>query len=108
MTKATLRCATRISSSVPSRIVDTDLNEFGNHYGFVKIKFEYDYKTYEFKVPYTRPYTNQKIGKFANLLNLNQRRSLNNEEFTAIIERITHNYSANPAIEIPCEIALAI
>jgi hypothetical protein len=107
MIKATLRFATRINSFVPSRIVETDLADFETQHGFVNIKFTYDGKIYEFKVPYTRPYTNKEIGKFANLLNLNQRRGLNNEEFKAFTERITDNFSANPAIEISCEFALA-
>jgi hypothetical protein len=74
--------------------------------GIVALHFNYDNITYDFNVPFTRPYLNQAEGKFANLLNLNQARNRNNQEFQNIIERITDNYTANPAIEIECQIQL--
>jgi hypothetical protein len=107
MLKATLRCAARQNALTPSRILKTDLSDIGRN-GSVKISFEYQNQRYEFVVPFTRPYTNKEEGKFANLINLNQQGEENNTEFAEFIERITNNYSANPAIEIPCEIALAI
>jgi hypothetical protein len=100
-----LRCASNITSAIPSRIVNADLSLFHRR-GIVALHFSYDNITYDFNVPFTRPYLNQAEGKFANLLNLNQARSRNNQEFQNIIERITDNYTANPVIEIPCQIQL--
>lgn len=103
--KATLRCASKINTAVPSRIVETDLAPFQRR-GIVAVKFSYNNTTYDFEVPFTRPYVNQEAGQFANLLNLNQARARNNMEFQALIENITNNYTANPAIEIECEVLL--
>jgi hypothetical protein len=101
MTNATLRCAARQKAFTPSRIVETDFSKVDRN-GKVKISFEYENRPYEFVVPYTRPYTNKEEGKFANLINLNQQGEDNNTAFAEFIERITNNYSINPAIEIPC------
>ena len=103
--KAKLRCATHIKSAVPSRIVEADLTPFQRK-GLVSLQFSYNNTNYGFVVPFTRPYIDKEAGKFANLLNLNQARAQNNLEFQALIERITNNYTANPAIEIACEIQL--
>ncbi len=103
--EATLRCATRLNSTVPSRIVKTDLQSYGR-LGVVKITFTYNNQTHTYQVPFTRPYTNKAEGKFANLLNLNQQRNENNQTFEEFIMRITNNYQADPAIEIPCKVAL--
>lgn len=104
-TSATLRCATKINSSVPSRIVEADLTLFQRK-GIVALQFNYDNTNYDFEIPFTRPYTNKEAGTFANLLNLNQSRTQNNEQFQSLIERITNDYTANPAIEIACQIQL--
>lgn len=98
---AILRCATNLNSFVPSRIVKADLQEFGRE-GQVRIQFEYGNVAYDFTVPFLRPYTNKEAGKFANLLNLNQTRTGKNEAFKEFIEKITHQYTIDPAIEIPC------
>jgi hypothetical protein len=107
MIDATLRCAARQKAFTPSRILKTDLSDIGRN-GRVKISFEYQNRTHEFIVPFTRPYTNQEEGKFANLINLNQQREENNTEFSEFIERITNYYSKNPAIEISCRFELVI
>lgn len=100
---ANLRCATHIKSFVPSRIVDTDLKDFGRE-GVIKIQFTYGNKPYEFQVPYTRPYADKATLRFANVLNLNQKGKDNNDEFQKFIIEITKNFQINPAIEIPCTI----
>jgi hypothetical protein len=100
-TNAILRCATNLNSFVPSRIVKADLQAYGRE-GIVKIRFEYENSTFDFKVPFLRPYTNKAAGQFANLLNLNQSRSGKNEAFKEFIEKITHHHTVNPAIEIFC------
>jgi hypothetical protein len=103
ISNATLRCGTNINSKVPSRIVKTDLKNYGRT-GTLKIKFSFKQINYDFEVPFTRPYTNKAQGIFANLLNLNQQRGLNNQAFEEFISSITHNYTVNPPIEIPCKI----
>ena len=103
--EATLRCASRLNSTVPSRIVKADLQNYGRT-GVVKITFTYNDQTHEFQVPFTRPYTNKAKGKFANLLNLNQQRNENNQKFEEFVMRTTNNYQTDPAIEIPCKVAL--
>jgi hypothetical protein len=103
--EATLRCASRLNSTVPSRIVKADLQNYGRT-GVVKITFTYNDQTHEFQVPFTRPYTNKAKGKFANLLNLNQQRNENNQTFEEFVIRTTNNYQADPAIEIPCKTSL--
>lgn len=101
--EAVLRCATNIDSFVPSRIVKTNLIDFGRE-GYIKVWFTYDSKDYEFVIPYKRPYKNKAANQFANLLNLNQRRGENNEEFQELVRRITHDFQVYPGIEIPCQI----
>jgi hypothetical protein len=85
--------------------VEADLTPFQRK-GLVSLKFSYNNTNYDFEVPFTRPYIDKEAGKFANLLNLNQARAQNNQEFQALIEIITNQYTANPAIEIACEIQL--
>ena len=104
-TLAILRCATKINASVPSRIVEADLTLYQRK-GIVALQFNYANYNYVFEVPFTRPYLNKEAGTFANLLNLNQSRTQNNQQFQALIERITNQYTANPAIEIVCQIQL--
>ena len=103
--EAILRCATRINSFIPSRIVGTDLKLVGRE-GDIKINFDYQGKAYEFIVPFTRPYLNKADHVFANLLNLNQKRKENNQLFQEFIIKITQDYSVIPAIEIPCRFTL--
>lgn len=103
--EAVLRCATRLNSTVPSRIVKADLQNYGRS-GVIKITFTYSNQMHEYQVPFTRPYTNKAEGKFANLLNLNQQRNENNQTFEEFVIRTTNNYQADPAIEIPCKVAL--
>ena len=103
--EAILRCATRLNSTVPSRIVKTDLQNYGRT-GIVKITFAYNHQTHEYQVPFTRPYLKKAQGTFANLLNLNQQRNENNQTFEEFIMRITNNYQADPAIEIACKVAM--
>lgn len=102
---ATLRCATKINASVPSRIVEADLTLFRRK-GTMALRFNYENYNYSFEVPFTRPYLSKEARTFANLLNLNQSRTQNNQQFQAFIERITNLYTANPAIEIACQIQL--
>jgi hypothetical protein len=104
-TLAILRCATKINASVPSRIVEADLTLYQRK-GIVALQFNYANYNYFFEVPFTRPYLNKEAGIFANLLNLNQSRTQNIQQFQALIERITNQYTANPAIEIACQIQL--
>lgn len=103
--EAILRCASNLRSYVPSRIVDTDLEKFGRE-GNLKIRFDYQEISYEHVVPFTRPFLNQKTKLFANLLNLNQKRSKNNFEFQELIRKITKDFSVHPAPEIACRIEL--
>ena len=106
-TSAILRFASRINASVPSRIVKADLSSFGRS-GWVSIQFEYEGNSHSYRVPFTRPYTNQARGEFANLLNLNQSRSDNNLVFQEFIARATANYTVYPQIEVECVIALSV
>ncbi len=101
--QAILRCATRINSFVPSRIVQTDLTNFGRS-GKVQITFNYEGNYYKFIVPFTRPYLNKANEVFANLINLNQHRNSNNQEFQDFIIKITHDFTVFPAIEISCQV----
>ena len=103
--QAILRCATRINSFVPSRIVQTDLTNFGRS-GKVQITFNYEGNHYKFIVPFTRPYLNKANEIFANLINLNQHGKSKNEAFQDFIIKITNHFTVSPAIEIPCEIVL--
>jgi len=102
---ATLRFASKINSSVPSRIVKADLSGFGRS-GWVIVQFEYDGMAHPYEIPFTRPYTNKENGVFANLLNLNQSRSDNNLFFQEFIARATSNYTVYPQIEVDCVLAL--
>jgi hypothetical protein len=102
---AILRCANRINSFVPSRIIGTDFSLIGRE-GTIKINFDYEAKAYEFTVPFIRPFTDKKNLKFANLLNLNQKRGEKNLLFEEFIIRVTNNYSVNPAKEIACRITI--
>jgi len=104
-TTATLRFASKINSSVPSRIVKADLSAFGRS-GWVLVQFDYNGKAHSYEIPFTRPYINKEKGVFANLLNLNQSRSENNLIFQEFIERATANYTVYPQIEVGCVIAL--
>lgn len=106
-TAATLRFASRINSSVPSRIVKADLSAYGRS-GWVTVQFEYAGTTHSYKIPFTRPYVNKEKGEFANLLNLNQSRSENNLVFQKFIARATANYMVYPQIEVPCVISLSV
>jgi len=102
---AVLRFASRINSNIPSRIVKADLSEYGRS-GVVNVQFEYEGKTHEYQLPFTRPYMNKEKGEFANLLNLNQSRSDNNLVFQEFIARATANYTVYPQIEVDCVITL--
>lgn len=102
---AILRCASRLNSTIPSRIVKADLQNF-DRTGVVEITFNYNNQTHAYQVPFTRPYLNKNEGKFANLLNLNQHRNENNQAFEEFIIRTTNNYQVNPAIEIVCKVVL--
>jgi hypothetical protein len=104
-TAATLRFASKINSSVPSRIVKADLSSFGRS-GWVTVQFEYKGTSHSYKIPFTRPYINKEKGEFANLLNLNQSRSENNLVFQEFISRATANYTVYPQIEVDCVIEL--
>ena len=102
---AILRCASRLNSTIPSRIVKADLQNY-DRTGMVEITFDYSNIIHTYQVPFTRPYLNKSEGKFANLLNLNQHRNQNNQSFEEFIIHITNNYQVNPAIEIACKIVL--
>jgi hypothetical protein len=102
---AILRCASRLNSTIPSRIVKADLQNYGRT-GVVEITFDYSNKTHVYQVPFTRPYLNKSEGKFANLLNLNQHRNENNQAFEEFIIGTTNNYQVDPAIEISCKVVL--
>ena len=104
-TAAILRFASKINSSVPSRIVKADLSAYGRS-GWVTVQFEYAGTTHSYQIPFTRPYTNKENGVFANLLNLNQSRSENNLVFQEFIVRATSNYTVYPQIEVDCVIEL--
>ena len=104
-TAATLRFASKINSSVPSRIVKADLSPYGRS-GWVIVQFDYNGTAHSYEIPFTRPYTNKEKGEFANLLNLNQSRSDNNLVFQEFIARATSNYTVYPQIEVPCVITL--
>ena len=104
-TLATLRFASKINSSVPSRIVKADLSAYGRS-GCVTVQFVYEGTNHSYKIPFTRPYTNKENGVFANLLNLNQSRSENNLVFQKFIARATANYTVYPQIEVDCVISL--
>uniref|UniRef100_UPI00404886A7 hypothetical protein n=1 Tax=Algoriphagus sp. TaxID=1872435 RepID=UPI00404886A7 len=104
-TSAILRFASKINSSVPSRIVKADLSVYGRS-GWVIVQFDYNGTAHAYEIPFTRPYTNKENGVFANLLNLNQSRSDKNLVFQEFIERATANYTVYPQIEVDCMIAL--
>jgi hypothetical protein len=106
-TAATLRFASKINSSVPSRIVKADLSAYGRS-GLVTVQFEYAGTNHSYKIPFTRPYINKENGVFANLLNLNQSRSDNNLVFQEFIARATSNYTVYPQIEVDCVISLSV
>lgn len=103
---ATLRFASKINSSVPSRIVKADLSGYGRS-GWVTVQFEYKGTNHSYKIPFTRPYINKENGVFANLLNLNQSRSDNNLVFQEFIAQATANYTVYPQIEVDCVIELS-
>ncbi len=103
-TTATLRFASKINSSVPSRIVKADLSAYGRS-GWVIVQFDYNGTAHSYEIPFTRPYTNKENGVFANLLNLNQSRSGNNLIFQEFIEQATANYTVYPQLEEGCLIA---
>jgi len=104
-TTATLRFASKINSSVPSRIVKADLSAFGRS-GWVLVQFDYNGTSHSYEIPFTRPYKNKENRDFANLLNLNQKRSDNNLVFQEFIARATANYTVCPRIEVDCVLAL--
>ena len=104
---AILRFASKINSSVPSRIVKADLSVYGRS-GWVIVQFDYNGTAHAYEIPFTRPYTNKENGVFANLLNLNQSRSDNNLVFQEFIARATSNYTVYPQIEVDCVIALSM
>lgn len=104
-TSAILRFASKINSTVPSRIVKADLSAYGRS-GWVIVQFEYAGTAHTYEIPFTRPYTNKENGVFANLLNLNQSRSDNNLVFQEFIARATADYTVYPQIEVDCVIAL--
>lgn len=104
-TAATLRFASKINANVPSRIVKADLQHFGRS-GWVIVQFEYAGMAHSYEIPFTRPYINKERGEFANLLNLNQRRSDNNLVFQEFIAQATANYTVYPHIEVDCVLAL--
>jgi hypothetical protein len=106
-TTATLRFASKINSSVPSRIVKADLSAYGRS-GWVIVHFEYNGTAHTYEIPFTRPYTNKENGVFANLLNLNQARQANNEVFQEFVARITANYTVYPQLEVPCVIEVSV
>lgn len=100
--KATLKCETRINTKVPSRIVNCSFQGIPRE-GFVIINlFTSEYKS--FVVPYLRPYINKTQGYMANLINLNNARSNNNQQFQDFISEITDNYTLQEALDIPCTV----
>jgi hypothetical protein len=100
--KATLRCETRINSTVPSRIIECNFEGIPrNGYAIINL-FNNEFKS--FVVPYLRPYVNQTQGLMANLINLNNNRKDNNQEFQDFISEITNNYTVPKALNIPCTV----
>jgi hypothetical protein len=100
--KATLRCETRINSTVPSRIIECNFEGIPrNGYAIINL-FNNEFKS--LVVPYLRPYVNKTQGLMANLINLNNNRKDNNQEFQDFISEITNNYTVPKALNIPCTV----
>ncbi|GAA4149414.1 hypothetical protein GCM10022217_01270 [Chryseobacterium ginsenosidimutans] len=59
-------------SSTPARIYGLDTYDNFEHYGFLKLKINYEGEIKEFSIGYTKPFQNKELNIFANLINLNQ------------------------------------
>jgi hypothetical protein len=103
--EAILVCSMRIKSFVHSHILKTDLNEFGQN-GKVQITLTYQSKTFEFIVPFNRPFLNEPRHLFADLIYLNQEGNIINLDFQEFIIKITEQFSVGTVIEIPCKVLL--
>ncbi|GHB49212.1 hypothetical protein [Mongoliitalea lutea] len=82
-------------STVPARINQVSISDF-EHTGFLMLRFSFQQESFEFKVPYIRPYKKKPL--LSNTVNINGG-TLKNQAFEDFQMKTTHNYTQEVKIE---------
>ena len=101
MKPVTLRFTHKESNSTPPTRITGEITKEMMREGMIKLSFQYEGTSYQYQLPFMKPYINKSEGKLAGLLNINASRKQAgfNPDFRLLEQRLTVDFTRR--IEIP-------